>query len=79
MQPNSPCIRCGKIRITSKSWNEYINKSLVTYTLTVCPDAECQKIVDEQLKKRKEKIAAIQEESNKRKRDNIRNKKSIKI
>ncbi|MBM3284155.1 hypothetical protein FJY90_08035 [Candidatus Gottesmanbacteria bacterium] len=63
MQNNTKCIRCGKIRIVASSWKEYIGTSLVTYTNTVCPDPECQKIVDEQLKKKKDKLLMIQTES----------------
>jgi hypothetical protein len=75
MPENTPCIRCGKTRIVAKSWNEHIGNSLVTYVNTVCPDPECQKIVDEQLKKKKEKIEAIHRESVERKEQNKRNKK----
>lgn len=74
MQENSPCVRCGKIRVVSKSWEEKVGTSLVKYTLTICPDPECQKIVDEQLKKKRDHIQAIQKESLKR-RENMRNSK----
>lgn len=72
---NTPCIRCGKIRIVAKSWSEKINNSLLTYTLTVCPDSECQKIVEGELQKKRDKIISIHEESEKRKKNNIRNRK----
>ncbi|MBI4991140.1 hypothetical protein HZB96_03540 [Candidatus Gottesmanbacteria bacterium] len=78
MSKNSPCIRCGKERIVAKSWTEYIGASLVTYTTTVCPDPECQKIVDDQLKKRKDKLETIQRESLRRKVENKRNRKTKK-
>ena len=51
----SSCIRCGKTRVISKVWQEYIGQSLVTYTDTVCPDPECQKIVEEEIAARREK------------------------
>lgn len=51
----SPCIRCGKTRVVSKVWQEYIGQSLVTYTDTVCPDPACQKIVEEEIITRREK------------------------
>ncbi len=76
MVENTQCIRCGKIRVIAKSWKEYVGSSLVTYVETVCPDSECQKLVDEQLKKKKEKIDALQKESLKRRKQNTRNKKS---
>jgi hypothetical protein len=75
MQYNSPCIRCGKERIVAKSWNETIGTSVVTYTTTVCPDPECQKIVEKQLQKKKDHIDAIQANSLRRKKENKRNRK----
>ena len=77
MQDN-PCIRCGKERIIKKSWRENINNSLITFTQTACPDPSCQKIVEEDLQKKKDKIASIHEESEKRRKFNIRNRKTKK-
>lgn len=54
-QPVSLCIRCGKVRVFEKTWKEYIGTSLLTYTRSVCVDAACQKIVDEQIAAQKEK------------------------
>ena len=68
MQSTNACIRCGKERIVAKRWEEKVGISMVTYTITVCPDAECQKIVEDQLQKKKDKIDAIQEESLKRRK-----------
>jgi len=51
----SSCIRCGKTRVVSKVWQEYLGQSLVTYTETVCPDPACQKIVEEEIVARREK------------------------
>lgn len=70
---STPCIRCGKPRIVSKSWKEQVGMSFLTYTMTVCPDPECQKVVDDQLKSKKDKLEKIQKESVKR-RGNIRKK-----
>lgn len=75
MQQDNLCIRCGKVRIVGKTWSEKIGGSMVTYTTTVCPDAECQKLVDEQLNKKKDRIEAIQKESAKR-RENLRKNRS---
>lgn len=63
---SSVCIRCGKQRIEAKSWTENLNGSDITYTQLVCPDDECQKIVDKQLKEKREKIEKIQKESRER-------------
>lgn len=75
MATTSLCIRCGKARIVDKVWYETINGSKVTFTQTVCPDKECQKIVDKQLQDKKDKIAEIQKESLDR-RSKIRRGKS---
>lgn len=71
---NTPCIRCGKIRIVGKSWNEYIDKSLISYTMTICPDPKCQKIVDKQIKNREKEIKTLHRESLKR-RKGVREKR----
>ena len=70
---STPCIRCGKPRIVAKSWKEQVGTSFLTYTMTVCPDPECQKVVDDQLQSKKDKLEKIQRESVKR-RGNIRKK-----
>jgi hypothetical protein len=50
---SNPCIRCGKQRIDKKSWKEKIEShfgvSYIVHTETVCPDKECQIIVQEKL------------------------------
>lgn len=59
---SNPCIRCGKERIDARSWKETVNnfmgKTVIVHTETVCPDPECQKIVEKgfevQRKKREE-------------------------
>lgn len=68
----SSCIRCGKLRVEAKSWTEYIGESRVTYTQYVCPDSECQKIVESQLQKKKDKLESIQQESLKRRKETRR-------
>lgn len=45
------CIRCGKVRIISKTYKEYIGSSLIVTNLTACPDSDCQAIVDKLLAK----------------------------
>lgn len=55
-QPVNVCSRCGKTRILSKSWTEKRDTSTLKYTLSLCPDEACQKLVerdnDEREKKR---------------------------
>lgn len=67
----NPCTQCGKERILFKTWVEkvpatYGNKiTTVTRSLTVCPDPECQKIVEKKLaaeKDKRDKIKAVREE-----------------
>ncbi len=54
--PESPCIRCGKTRIVEKVWVEKTEKgSPITHSITVCPDPECQKIVDAEFAAKREK------------------------
>lgn len=51
------CIRCGKLRILAKKWKERIeNKgNEVTIETYVCPDPECQKIVDAKFEEMRKK------------------------
>ncbi len=50
---NNPCVECGKQRIDGKTWKGKVGSSVITYTLTVCPDPACQKIVDKAIADRK--------------------------
>ena len=56
---SNPCINCGKPRIDSKSWKGKIGASVITYTLTICPDPDCQKIVDKAIADRRAKSALL--------------------
>jgi hypothetical protein len=60
---HNPCTRCGRERIVKKTWKEnvktYSGTSPVVHVDTICPDPECQKIVDGQLAIQKEKRAVI--------------------
>ncbi len=56
---SNPCVKCGKERVDSKSWEGKIGASVVTYTLTICPDPECQKQVDQGIAERKAKTASL--------------------
>lgn len=48
------CIRCGKPRIAAKTWKEKTGNSTVTCTSFICPDPQCQQIVEKLLCKRQE-------------------------
>lgn len=78
MTDNTVCIRCGKTRIVEKTWTENLNGSILTFTNTVCPDSECQKIVNEELQNKKDKINKIQKESLKRRMKTRKNQKLAK-
>lgn len=60
------CSRCGTERIVVKSWQEKIGISTVTNTEKACPDAECQKKVDLDNKKQRDKNAAMKLKSEQR-------------
>jgi len=68
---SNPCTRCGKERILLKKWTEEIqgygdNKMKVTRSLNVCPDPECKKIVDAELKVKKNKRTQLKDEREKK-------------
>jgi len=56
---SNPCVRCGKERVDGKTWKGKTGISPITYTQTVCPDRECQKIVDKGIADRKAKNASL--------------------
>jgi hypothetical protein len=60
---NNPCVRCGKPRIVKREWKEVIQTlngpSEVAYQTTICPDPECQKLVEERQAREKAKQAEI--------------------
>lgn len=70
LSPNL-CTRCGKERIDSKTWEEEITSffgaTTITHTETVCPDPECQKIVEEKMDALRQKTEDMKVEKEKRK------------
>ncbi len=64
---NNPCVECGKQRVDGKTWEGKMGASLVTYTLTICPDPICQKIVDKAIADRQAKTAHLVQEKAKAK------------
>lgn len=50
MNNRSVCTRCGKQRVVVSTYEEKVEKSTVTYTITGCSDPECQKLVEKGLK-----------------------------
>lgn len=51
------CIRCGKLRVFLRKWKDRTNDrgTMITHTESVCPDSQCQKIVDAQFTQMREK------------------------
>lgn len=79
-QTENPCVRCGKARVTDKVWKEYLGNALIINTRTVCPDNDCQKIVDAELAARREKRELLENKHSSSSRKQIklnREKKSI--
>lgn len=62
----SKCPRCGKERVVVSSHSEVVLKSEVVYTETICPDPECQKMVEKNLRSDEKKRAVLKEEQEKR-------------
>ena len=77
--PSNPCTRCGKERIVSRTYQEeiatFFGTSTVTHTETVCPDPDCQKIVEERLDAQKQKSQELKDEKQKK----LDNQKAMKI
>ncbi|RJQ26524.1 hypothetical protein C4577_03400 [Candidatus Parcubacteria bacterium] len=73
------CTRCGKERIDAKTWTEtlqtFYGETQITYTDTVCPNAECQKIVEKHLEIQKQKSMAILAAKEERARNAQNNRK----
>jgi len=66
----NPCTRCGKERIESKKYTEeittFFGTSTIIHTDTVCPDEECQNIVEEKLEVQKQKSDELKQEKQKK-------------
>ncbi len=62
----SVCTRCGKPRVVVDTYEEKVDTSTVTYTITECSDPECQKQVNKTLKQEAVKRKFIKDEQVKR-------------
>lgn len=58
---SNACFRCGKERIVTKVWKEVTANSTIIHTETICPDKDCQAVVDAQNNSLKEKRAKAEE------------------
>lgn len=79
---SNPCIRCGKQRIDKKSWKEklvsHFGVSYIVHTETVCPDKQCQIIVQEKLDSLKLRAETLELEREKRMVNLKKNRKKAK-
>lgn len=59
---STPCIRCEKMRVFKRSWKEKLDNkgTMMTIVEAVCPDKECQKIVDAMFAEKREKRLAAE-------------------
>lgn len=57
------CIRCGKTRVFFRRWKENADGrgSVITREEYVCPDRECQKVVDEKFEEMRTKRLGMEE------------------
>lgn len=74
----SKCTRCGKERIIKKTYTEKLEKNNVVYTVTICPDPECQKIVEKGLLAEENKRRIMREEQEVRARESVLRKLELK-
>lgn len=65
-QYSNPCILCGSERYVVKTWQEEVGNSKVTMTETVCPNKECQKKVDQENRRIREKNEAMKQRTEQR-------------
>lgn len=67
---HSLCTRCHTERVVSKTWTEkietYSGTSVVTHTETICPNPECQAVVDKQLTASRERNEQAKQDREKR-------------
>ena len=56
------CIKCGRERILSKKWTQKAGGkgTAITYELYVCPDSECQKLVDQKFEDMRQRKLGFQ-------------------
>ena len=79
---NNPCPRCGKQRITTKEWQETIkageSSSVVTFTLTVCPDSKCQMALEKSQEEKRLKMDEMKQKSIEKARARVHNSRKVK-
>jgi len=64
VQAFSICIRCGKTRIFLKRWKDRGERNkgtVISHEESICPDKECQKIVDEKFQEMRDRRTQTEE------------------
>jgi hypothetical protein len=61
---SNPCIRCGTERIKGKEKSFLSGSTKTKLTMYICPDKDCQKKVDTQLREKEERRLAFAEKRN---------------
>lgn len=72
---SSKCTRCGKKRVVIKTYKKKVNGAEIIYKETGCPDPECQKEVNKQLRKEKQKREKIKADQLRREEQRKKNSK----
>lgn len=75
----SNCTRCGKERVVKSSYTEKLEKTTVVYTVTICPDPECQKLVEKGLVADEAKRKIMRDEHEKRTQELISKRKNLSV
>jgi hypothetical protein len=80
----NPCIACGKERIISKMWKETIitfsgTKQEIEHIEAVCPDGDCQDMLNQDFANQKLKRDKIAQDREKRLKDNQAKKSGLRI
>ena len=80
---SNPCIRCGKERIifkrTEEQMYDYPGATKVVHIEKVCPDPECQKLLDAEIKEQQNKRDTLRKKSEERNNARRTNKASSHI
>lgn len=63
---NRQCRRCGKPRLVVSVYEEKIDNSTITHTITECSDPDCQKQSEKQVELEEKKRKIIKAEQTKR-------------
>ncbi len=80
----NPCFRCGKERVFLKAWEEVVTtfsgtKVKVQHEESVCPDPECQKLLNKDFAAQKVKRDEIAQNKAQRAIDNQAKKGGLRV